>query len=1141
MTQKSTPWLDRPVVKNFPKFTIENLLICLIIILAVVSRLSDLGLRTMSHDEVNHAVPAWSLYQGQGYIHDPVTHGPLQFPLMAFSFFLFGDNDFTTRLPHALFSIATVIFAIFGMRRFLGRSGGIIAGFLFLISPFFLFYGRYARNEAIIGFLGLLLIYSILAYLESGKFRYLILLTIAMVLHFTSKETSYIYTAQALLFVLFYLIDRVTRAHWKKPQFQILFILCLLSTVLFMTASAVMLLGSPAPAIPAATDGTTLSATPVASPLANVPENLRLLLYISTGLTLVSAAGTVVFLLTGFELKKLSHLRVFDLLILQGTLVLPILAAFILRWLGYDPLDYSQTGILHSTIVVVVLVVVAAAIGIWWRPREWLICAGLFTAIFVLFYSTFFTNGQGIATGVVGSLGYWLSQQGVERGGQPWYYFVVTQLPVYEFLPIIGTLAAMVIGFTKKLWLSQPGSPYTSPSVVLQDISENEGDGLSLQESEGQPGIESPPTLALIIFWSITSLVAFSLAGEKMPWLTLHIVLPLILATSFWLGYLFSKFDRQAFREKSGWLLLLSLLVGVLSISMLVSNLLGVVPPFQGKTIDQLNSTGVFLFAFIFTLVSGYFFYKYARTWQASQLWRLVLLTVVSCLALLTVRVSFRAAFINYDNAREFLVYAHAARGPKDILEQIEQISYRTTGGKDILVAYDNDGLYPYWWYLRDYPNHLFYGEKPTRNLRDYAMVIVSEANYGTAEPIFSTGFVKIDYMRLWWPMMDYYNLTWQRIWDAIRTPAMRAALFQIWFNRDYTQYASQTNSTTLTLENWQPSNRFRLYIRKDIVDKLWQYGVKAVAEPEVVDPYEQGQVTLTADTVFGQPGSEPGYFNAPRGVAIAPDGSIFVADTGNNRIQHLSSTGEVIATWGMFADLSMGDAPGGTFNNPWGIAVDMAGFVYVADTWNYRIQKFTSSGNFIRMWGYSGQAEKPEAFWGPRALAIDPAGRVYVVDTGNKRVVVFDANGTFVTEFGTSGFEAGQFDEPVGIAIDPDGKVYIADTWNQRIQVFEPDASGTFFTPIAKWDVTAWYGQSLENKPYLTVDAAGHVFITDPDGYRVIEFGSTGDFIRYWGDYGMTSDLFGIPAGIASDGSGGVWISDAGNHRIMHFLMPEQ
>ena len=228
MTPKSTAWLDKPVFKSLPNFTIEHLLISLILLLTVVSRLADLGERVMSHDEVNHVVPAWGLYQGQGYIHDPVTHGPLQFPLMALSFFLFGDSDFTARLPHALFSIATVVLAIFALRRFLGRGGALVAGFLFLISPFFLFYGRYARNEAIIGFLGVLLIYAMLAYLESGKFRYLVMLTVAMVLHFTSKETSYIYTAQALLFALFYLVERLTRAPWKKPMFQIGFILSLL-------------------------------------------------------------------------------------------------------------------------------------------------------------------------------------------------------------------------------------------------------------------------------------------------------------------------------------------------------------------------------------------------------------------------------------------------------------------------------------------------------------------------------------------------------------------------------------------------------------------------------------------------------------------------------------------------------------------------------------------------------------------------------------------------------------------------------------------------------------------------------------------------------------------------------------------------
>ena len=65
-------------------------------------------------------------------------------------------------------------------------------------------------------------------------------------------------------------------------------------------------------------------------------------------------------------------------------------------------------------------------------------------------------------------------------------------------------------------------------------------------------------------------------------------------------------------------------------------------------------------------------------------------------------------------------------------------------------------------------------------------------------------------------------------------------------------------------------------------------------------------------------------------------------------------------------------------------------------------------------MWGYFGQAEKPEAFWGPRGLAFDSQGRLYVTDTGNKRVVVFDANGNAITQFGSGGADPGQFDEPV-------------------------------------------------------------------------------------------------------------------------------
>ena len=84
-TKKNT-WLDRPLIAALPGFTLEVLLVALILVAAVCSRFYDLGARVMSHDEVNHVVPSYNYYQGQVYRYDPVTHGPLQFHLIAFSY-----------------------------------------------------------------------------------------------------------------------------------------------------------------------------------------------------------------------------------------------------------------------------------------------------------------------------------------------------------------------------------------------------------------------------------------------------------------------------------------------------------------------------------------------------------------------------------------------------------------------------------------------------------------------------------------------------------------------------------------------------------------------------------------------------------------------------------------------------------------------------------------------------------------------------------------------------------------------------------------------------------------------------------------------------------------------------------------------
>ncbi len=1110
-------WLDFPLSSWF-KFNWETIIFVVLLILGIFSRFYDLESRVMSHDETSHVYFSWRLEQGMGYQHDPVTHGPMQFHLVALSYFLFGDNDFTARIPAAIFSIATIAFMWY-YRRYLGRVGALVAALLFLISPFFLYYGRYVRNEAFVGLFGVMTLWAILRYLDTGWPRYLLFLSIVSSLQFATKETAFIYTAQVLIFLGLFLVYQVSKKPWDNTNYRNIFLIMLMiAFILLATGGALkILLKGENPAAITETAATTTPGQAIA-PSALSGNNAVVLSLIILGF--IAGLVSLFFLIRGYTWQKLCSERSFDMLVVLLTMVLPMLSAFPVRFLGYNPIDYqnSQT-ILFDAIFGILFVLCAIAIGMLWNPRLWLNNAAAFYGIFVVFYTTFFTNGFGIVTGLFGSLGYWLEQQGVNRGSQPWYFYIGLQIPVYEYLPFIGALTGFFLGIPRFF----RSTATSEPTEAL--------------EYSPEPEPSNSPEFNfywLLVFWSITSVIAYTIAGEKMPWLTVHITLPLIILAAWAIGKIIESIHWRLFLEQKGMLVVLLLPVFFASGLGLMASLLGMNPPFQGKELEQLRATSTFLASLIFLLVSGFGLIRLIREWQPHQFTRVIGLFCFALLAFLTARTAIMAAYINYDDATEYLVYAHSARGPKEALAQVEEISRRTTDGLALQVSYDNETTYPYWWYFRNYTNQNYYGDKPTRELRESPIILVGDANYGKIEPIVGQAFYQFDYVRLWWPNQDYFGLTWQRIRDALTNPQMRVALFNIWLNRDYTLYGQLTNKD-MSLPNWYPSARMRLYIRKDIVAKLWNYGTSVVPEAVVVDPYEGKQVTLPADKVIGSFGAEAGQFQRPRDIAIAPDGSLYVADTENNRIQHLDTDGNVIDIWGSFADINVGDAPGGTFNQPWGIAVSPDGFVYVADTWNHRIQKFTGAGEFITMWGTLGQAESLTSFWGPRDIAVSQDGKVFVTDTGNKRIVVFDSNGVPITSFGEPGMDVGQLDEPVGIAIGSEGQIYVADTWNQRIQEFTPDASGVY-SSINSWEVSAWYGESLDNKPYLAVDANDHIFVVDPESYRILVFSAQGDFIEYWGDYGTGNDTFGMPASIAIDIDGNPWVTDAGNSRVMHF-----
>ena len=164
--------------------------------------------------------------------------------------------------------------------------------------------------------------------------------------------------------------------------------------------------------------------------------------------------GCSFFLIRGLRFSDIRNERSFDLLILIGTFVLPQLTALPIKLFGWDPLDYSSPALIRTGIFLAVFIGISAAIGIWWRSSTWLKSAVIFYGIYIFLYTTIFTNGQGFFTGIIGSLGYWLAQQSVERGSQPMYYYALIQIPMYEFLPAVGSLLG--IFYAIRLWVKKP-------------------------------------------------------------------------------------------------------------------------------------------------------------------------------------------------------------------------------------------------------------------------------------------------------------------------------------------------------------------------------------------------------------------------------------------------------------------------------------------------------------------------------------------------------------------------------------------------------------------------------------------------------------------------------------------------------------
>ncbi len=302
-----------------------------------------------------------------------------------------------------------------------------------------------------------------------------------------------------------------------------------------------------------------------------------------------------------------------------------------------------------------------------------------------------------------------------------------------------------------------------------------------------------------------------------------------------------------------------------------------------------------------------------------------------------------------------------------------------------------------------------------------------------------------------------------------------------------------------------------------------------------------------------------------PAGVAVDTAGNLYIADTSNNRVRKVSTSGTITTVAGDGTQGFSGDggsATNASLDNPYGVAVDTAGNLYIADSYNHRVRKVSTSGTITTVagdgsgdFGGDGGPATNASLSSPYGVAVDTAGNLYIADSGNDRVRKVSTSGTITTVAGngTQGFSGdggpatnASLHTPAGVAVDTAGNLYIADSYNHRVR--KVSTSGTI-TTVAGDGTQGFAGDGglatnadLSNPYGVTVDTAGNLYIADIYNDRVRKVSTSGTITTVAGNgaYGFSGDggsatnasLY-EPAGVAVDTAGNLYIADSYNHRV--------
>ena len=272
-----------------------------------------------------------------------------------------------------------------------------------------------------------------------------------------------------------------------------------------------------------------------------------------------------------------------------------------------------------------------------------------------------------------------------------------------------------------------------------------------------------------------------------------------------------------------------------------------------------------------------------------------------------------------------------------------------------------------------------------------------------------------------------------------------------------------------------------------------------------------------------GVSGTNPGQYRRPWGIAIAPDGRIYVTDYENDRVQVHDAAGNYLFMWGRDGSAD------GNFGEPNADAISADGKLYVVEKANARVSVFDLAGNFLFKFGTEGSgAGQLKA---PHGIAVSQnTGRVYVGDTGNKRISVFNSQGSFLfSGFTGCGVHACDLNQPFAIALDCDETVYVADREEDDVKVFSSD--GTLLRVIGG-------NLGLEHPQGIVLSNDGtHLYVTDAAHRRVVLMDKYGVYLGQFGSFGGGDGQFGDSHHLCWDPAKQlVFVADSANRNIQAF-----